>query len=163
MSSRIHEANDYGHNLNLLVILHELQVSYPTRRGSREKSIQITHVYLRPVTSPNFSISFTDLEHKQACEPRIHHHLHGVRAILVVENGRTGLPIHSCKVSFKEVAPCTPPTATGLIRNNEQVVDFAHKELNGFPSGCRLGQPKDFGCESCMLVAWHCVILNSLS
>ena len=105
----------------------------------------------------------TDLEHKQACEPRIHHHLHAVRAILVVENGRTGLPIHSREVGFEEIAPCASPTPTGLVRNDEQVVDFPGKELDGFPSGRRLGQPKDLRCESCMLVAWQCVVLDGLS
>ena len=40
-----YEANGYGHDLKLLIILHSLRVSYPSS-GRREKSIQITHVYL---------------------------------------------------------------------------------------------------------------------
>ena len=37
MSSRTYEANIYGHDLD---------VSYPPKSDYREKSIQITHIYL---------------------------------------------------------------------------------------------------------------------
>jgi hypothetical protein len=46
MSYKNYEANGYGCNLDLLIILHSLRVSYTSRSGCREKSIQITHVYL---------------------------------------------------------------------------------------------------------------------
>ena len=46
MSYKKYEANGYGCNLDLLIILHSVLVSYPSRSGCREKSIQITHVYL---------------------------------------------------------------------------------------------------------------------
>ena len=48
MSSENYQENGYGHDMGLLIILRSLRVSYFTRSGCREKSIQITHVYLRP-------------------------------------------------------------------------------------------------------------------
>ena len=46
MSSKNYDAEGYGHNLDLLLTLHELRVSHWKRSGCREKSIRITHVYL---------------------------------------------------------------------------------------------------------------------
>ena len=46
MSYKNSEANGYGHDSDLLIILHSLHVSYPSRSGCREKSFKITHVYL---------------------------------------------------------------------------------------------------------------------
>ena len=39
-----YEVNNYGHNLDSLIILHQSHISYPMTSGCREKSI--THVYL---------------------------------------------------------------------------------------------------------------------
>jgi hypothetical protein len=47
-SSGIYEANGCGYILDLLIISHQLQVLYPTRDRSEEKSTQTTHIHLRP-------------------------------------------------------------------------------------------------------------------
>ena len=46
MSSENDEANDYGHDVDLLIISHSMCVSYSMGSGCREKSIRITHVYV---------------------------------------------------------------------------------------------------------------------
>ena len=40
------EANGYGHDLDLLIILHKWHVLYPTRSGWREKIIHFRHINL---------------------------------------------------------------------------------------------------------------------
>ena len=52
MSFKKYEANDYGHKLDLLIILHQFYVSYVMRSGRREKSIRITHAYVAYVGTP---------------------------------------------------------------------------------------------------------------
>jgi hypothetical protein len=44
MSSRVHAEYGYGHGLDLLIISHQLHVSYPTRSGWREKSTHLRSV-----------------------------------------------------------------------------------------------------------------------
>jgi hypothetical protein len=46
-SSENYEANIYRKDLELLINLNWLRVTYPTRCGCREKSIHLRHVYLR--------------------------------------------------------------------------------------------------------------------
>jgi len=62
MSSKNHQAHDYKHDLDLLIISHWFHVSYSTRSGCLwvqreiEKSIRITHVYFRTRGVPNWVI-----------------------------------------------------------------------------------------------------------
>ena len=51
MSSNNYEANTYDHNLGLLIISHDLRVSYSTRSGCRDKSVQIARIYLSATPS----------------------------------------------------------------------------------------------------------------
>ena len=47
MSSKKYEANGYDHDLDLIITLHQLCISYPyTRSGCIWRNIQITQVYL---------------------------------------------------------------------------------------------------------------------
>ena len=47
MSSKKYEANGYEHDLDLIITLHQLCISYPyTRSGCIWRNIQITQVYL---------------------------------------------------------------------------------------------------------------------
>ena len=48
MSSKNYEANDYIHNLDVLVISYYLHVSYPARSGCRGKSMWRIHIYRIP-------------------------------------------------------------------------------------------------------------------
>jgi hypothetical protein len=41
-----YEANGYMHDLDLLIIFHELCVSYPTKSGSRYYNIHLRHISL---------------------------------------------------------------------------------------------------------------------
>lgn len=46
MSSTNYEASIFGHDLDALVISHNLHISYPPKSNCRDESIEITHIYL---------------------------------------------------------------------------------------------------------------------
>ena len=60
MSSKNY-ANDYGHNLDLLIISLQLHVSCPSRSGYREKSIRTTHVYVTKDREPQTVLRYADV------------------------------------------------------------------------------------------------------
>ena len=46
MSSKNYEADGYMHGLDLLIILHQLHASCPTKSGCLDKSIHLRHIFL---------------------------------------------------------------------------------------------------------------------
>jgi hypothetical protein len=60
MSSENYEANDYGHDLDLLVIActNDVLNVYPMRSSCKEESNQMTYAYLEGVINVNGAIHY---------------------------------------------------------------------------------------------------------
>ena len=59
MSSQYHEENGFRHDLDLLIILHKLCVTYPTRSGCGARNILLKTLWFLKVGVPN-SVTLSD-------------------------------------------------------------------------------------------------------
>lgn len=84
-----------------------------------------------------------------------------IAAVLVIEDGRSGLPVGSREVCLEEITTCTASSTAGFVGDDQNFMDLACLKLNGLPI-LRFRKAEDFRSERRLFITWQSEILAFL-